>query len=451
MSDPLATNLLGLPYLAAAQAQKHVTHNEALRTLDALVQIAVADTAVTDPPATPAEGDRYIVPASATGDWSGHENDIAVFVDGAWATLTPRAGWLAFDESNDAVLVFEGGDWQAIGTFLGTVDQFGINASADATNRLAVGSNAVLFAAVEAGDGGTGDIRFIINKETDADTASLLFQSGFSGRAEVGLAGDTDFVFKVSANGTDWVESIRIDKDTGLPAILYDNTTSGLTADTVQAAIDEVAASGGGGGAVDSVFGRTGAVVAAASDYDASQVDNDSGVSGSTVADALNALDAAIPAVPVDSVFGRTGAVVAAASDYDASQVDNDSSVSGATVADALAALGSIVQGGKITVGDDAVGSITPDFYGGIIWITGVGIDTAFPAPRFGASFFDVGSSLYAGAVNTGSNYSTVNGNVTGTTGADGSVNVGVNTGVIRVENRLGATLTFHYVILKGG
>lgn len=36
------------------------------------------------------------------------------------------------------------------------------------------------------------------------------------------------------------------------------------------------------------------------------------------------------------SVFGRTGAVVAAASDYDASQVDNDSSVAGATVKDAL-------------------------------------------------------------------------------------------------------------------
>lgn len=48
------------------------------------------------------------------------------------------------------------------------------------------------------------------------------------------------------------------------------------------------------------------------------------------------------PAVgPVSSVFGRVGAVTAATSDYDASQVDNDSSVSGATVADALNALSS--------------------------------------------------------------------------------------------------------------
>jgi len=74
--------------------------------------------------------------------------------------------------------------------------------------------------------------------------------------------------------------------------------------------------------------------VATASDYDASQVDNDSGVVGATVADALDTLDGA--SAPVSSVHGRTGAVVAAVSDYDASQVDNDSLAVGVTVADAL-------------------------------------------------------------------------------------------------------------------
>ena len=97
---------------------------------------------------------------------------------------------------------------------------------------------------------------------------------------------------------------------------------------------------GGGAAPVDSVFTRTGAVVAAASDYDASQVDNDSGVAGAFVSDALDTNEAtAIAAAgmgPVDSVFGRTGVVAAAASDYDASQVDNDSNVAGAFVDDAL-------------------------------------------------------------------------------------------------------------------
>ena len=181
-------------------------------------------------------------------------------------------GWIAFDAATESVLVRHDGDWVAIGSFLGAVDRFGVNATADATNRLAVCSNALLFTGVEAAEGGTGDVRFVVNKEADGDTASLLFQSGFSGRAEVGLAGDTDFVFKVSADGSAWTESIRIDKDTGLAAILYDNVVSGLAATTVQDAIDEVAATGGGG-AVGSVFGRTGTVVAATGDYDAVEVD----------------------------------------------------------------------------------------------------------------------------------------------------------------------------------
>jgi len=96
---------------------------------------------------------------------------------------------------------------------------------------------------------------------------------------------------------------------------------------------------GTGGGAVSSVFTRVGAVAAALNDYAASLIDNDSSASGSTVKDALNALLAAIPSVPVSTVFGRVGAIVSALNDYAASQIANDSSVVGSTVKDALNAL----------------------------------------------------------------------------------------------------------------
>lgn len=294
MSDPLATDHLALPYLAAAQAQKHVTHNEALRLLDAVVQLAVLDTTLTAPPGSPTEGARYIVAATATGDWEDEDGKIAAYIDGAWTFIVPEDGWLAFDLAGERILVRISGAWVAAGAALGEVAMLGVNATADSTNRLAVRSAAVLFNAVEAADGGTGDVRFTINKEADGDTASLLFESNWSGRAELGLAGDTDLVIKVSADGTTWTEAIRIDRTTGQATILYDNSTSGLTAATVQDAIDELAAGGGGGGgAVVSVFGRSGVVAATSGDYDASQVDNDSGVSGSTVAAALDALDAA--------------------------------------------------------------------------------------------------------------------------------------------------------------
>ncbi|MEQ1614009.1 MAG: DUF2793 domain-containing protein, partial [Hyphomicrobiaceae bacterium] len=87
---------LNLPYILAAQAQKHVTHNEAVRALDAIVQLSVLDRDLTAPPATPADGDRYIVAATPTGSWSGQAGNIAAFQDGAWAYYAPRKGWLAW-------------------------------------------------------------------------------------------------------------------------------------------------------------------------------------------------------------------------------------------------------------------------------------------------------------------------------------------------------------------
>jgi len=64
------THLL-LPYLAAAQAQTHVTHNEALRLLDAMVQLAMLDRTRSALPGAPADGDRHIVASGATGLWAG--------------------------------------------------------------------------------------------------------------------------------------------------------------------------------------------------------------------------------------------------------------------------------------------------------------------------------------------------------------------------------------------
>ena len=87
----MPTPNLGLPQLAADQAQKHVTVNEALYDLDALVQLAVLDRSLSALPGSPADGARYIVAASPTGAWAGHANHIAAWLDGAWyARVSPR-------------------------------------------------------------------------------------------------------------------------------------------------------------------------------------------------------------------------------------------------------------------------------------------------------------------------------------------------------------------------
>ncbi|MGE0212735.1 MAG: DUF2793 domain-containing protein [Parvibaculaceae bacterium] len=209
---------LALPFILPAQAQKHVTHNAALLKLDTLLHLAVKDRDLATPPATPAEGDRYIVAASPTGDWTGHVGEIAAFEDGAWGFHAPKEGWCAFVEDEGRLLVRRGGLWVDVATLLGELQNLsllGVRTTADTTNRLAVRSNAILYTALHAGDGGDGDIRFKVNKEGASDTASLLYQTGFSGRAELGLAGDDDFHLKVSPDGSAWTGAILVDRTTG--------------------------------------------------------------------------------------------------------------------------------------------------------------------------------------------------------------------------------------------
>lgn len=112
MSD--STPNLGLPYIMPNQAQKHVTHNEALNSVDTLLHLAVADRNLKAPPSGPAAGDRYIVPAAATGEWAGHAKDIAVYDGTAWTLLTPKEGWTAWVMDEHRLLVFDRNSWRIL-------------------------------------------------------------------------------------------------------------------------------------------------------------------------------------------------------------------------------------------------------------------------------------------------------------------------------------------------
>ncbi len=207
----LISQNLKLPFLAPAQAQKHVTHNEALRALDALVQISLKSLDSATPPASPSEGDRYFIATGGTGAWAGHDGQIAAFQDGAWMFYAPAPGWQAWIEDVARLKVWDGSSWQDAGVSdsLQNMSFVGVQTTADGTNRLAVSSDAVLFS-----HNGT-DIRTKLNKNSATDTASFLFQTGWSGRAEIGLTGDDDFHFKVSADGNAWIDSLVIDANSG--------------------------------------------------------------------------------------------------------------------------------------------------------------------------------------------------------------------------------------------
>jgi len=116
MTDMPTTPRFALPLLAVAQAQKEVTHNEALTLLDALIHPAVEAGPLAAPPTSPVDGQCWIVGVSPTGAWVGQGNAIAIRTGGGWRFAPPREGMRATRLTDGAQLRFGGGVWANPGT-----------------------------------------------------------------------------------------------------------------------------------------------------------------------------------------------------------------------------------------------------------------------------------------------------------------------------------------------
>jgi hypothetical protein len=261
---PDETTILTLPLILPAQAQKHVTHNEALVKLDVIVQLSVLSRNALTPPVTPVVGDRYIVGGIGTGAWAGQDQKIALYTLGGWTFTTALLGWQAYIVDESQMGFFDGTTWIALSDGPFTVGRLGIGTTPDATNRLSVVSPATLLNHAGAGH------QVKVNKALATDTASLLFQTGFSGRAEMGTAGADDFSIKVSADGSTFFSALVADRTNGrvtLPqplllggqaadpstpanGTLWLNTTTGEVKIRTNGAT-VVVGTGGGGGVTD--------------------------------------------------------------------------------------------------------------------------------------------------------------------------------------------------------
>jgi len=161
---------LGLPVMQPSQAQRHLTHNEALNVLDTVTQLSVLDSTLTTPTLAQ-RGDRYFVPNGGVDAWENHVAALALYDGNVWLFVTAQVGWLAFDQSRGGYLHFDGGGWVVLPqqTELANLKNVGINSTADATNRLSIIAPASLYSHEGAGH------QIKVNKASTADTASLLF------------------------------------------------------------------------------------------------------------------------------------------------------------------------------------------------------------------------------------------------------------------------------------
>ncbi len=203
------TSQLGLPLLQAAQAQKHVTVNEAMVRLDGLTQLGFQSADTQTPPVAAIDGETYAVPTGAVNAWSGNNGDVAIWSNGGWVFVTPKTGWRGFVADTGKAVTYDGSDWVASALAVspnGAASVFDVmefdhvlGAESVSTTTEEIPQYAVVFAV-------TGRVKTAI---TGAVTS---FDIGVSGAADryandIGLAQGTWFVGVTGQSVTYWADT----------------------------------------------------------------------------------------------------------------------------------------------------------------------------------------------------------------------------------------------------
>ena len=167
---------LRLPYLDANQNQKTVTHNAALRMLDALVNLRVASSALSTPPAAPNDGQCWIVAPGGTGAWLGRDLNVAAWQDGAWSFYAPNPGTIAYVDAIQGALLWNGTAWVSL---LGAIASLALSTlgigTAAASTIVPADSNSIVF------DRTTAQVLNVVYGTASVATKGLFFPNGVNG------------------------------------------------------------------------------------------------------------------------------------------------------------------------------------------------------------------------------------------------------------------------------
>lgn len=169
-----------MPLLDAAQAQKHVTLNESLVRADALGAGVVEDRDLSVPPGSPGDGMAWIVGAGATGDWSGHEQDVALFLNGGWSFVVPWPGMSLWVASSATRVTWTGTGWLEGMVAASPSEAVTVQRISEIDHVLATGANST-----------TGTVipdKAVVLGVTGRVTTAITGASGWS----LGVAGATD-------------------------------------------------------------------------------------------------------------------------------------------------------------------------------------------------------------------------------------------------------------------
>lgn len=208
------TPKLGLPLLDPAQAQKHVTMNEALARLDALGQLVLTTAGTAAPPGSPAEGEVHAVGAGAMGVWTGEDGRLAVYVNGGWVFVTPGAGWQGWSLASGTRVQFDGLSWVEGAGALSANGAGFVHRTVETDHAVVAGAASSVTAALPA------------NAVVYGVTGLVLSDIGGASTFEIGVAGATNrYGSGIGVSTGSWLRGI-----TGSPQAYYADTDLVLTA-----------------------------------------------------------------------------------------------------------------------------------------------------------------------------------------------------------------------------
>ncbi len=210
------TAKLKLPLIASAQAQKHVTVNEALSRIDATMQLSVESRVLNAPPFVVSEGESYLIAAGGTDAWVGQDGKMASFLNGSWVFLEPLFGWNVWVADEAVRLTFDGAHWIE-------------NLLAVSVSRAALRAEVVETDVILSGGGAIEDTGFIIPAHTSvlAVTGRVLSEiTGDLSDWSLGVNGaETRYGSSLGLTANAWLRGV-----TGQPVAYYVPTSLRLTA-----------------------------------------------------------------------------------------------------------------------------------------------------------------------------------------------------------------------------
>ncbi len=106
------TSQFEIPLIEGAQAQKHITANEAFARIDAVTQLRILSKSISAPPTGALDGDMYLVANSGVNEWQNHDDELAIFSNGGWVFLTPKMGWRAWIVDQGRSSVYDDSAWR---------------------------------------------------------------------------------------------------------------------------------------------------------------------------------------------------------------------------------------------------------------------------------------------------------------------------------------------------